>query len=73
MRMQMTRKQHDAAVHYYKRFRAEHGEQFYRTAESAWNSARSHVFFRERLAKDVADHKKRSKAAKAAWKRRKAA
>lgn len=69
----MTAQQLAAARHYYRRFRAHDGEAFYRTAEAAWNSARSHVHFRERLAKDVADHKKRSKAAKAAWKRRRAA
>lgn len=73
MRMQMTRKQRDAAVHYYKKFRAHEGEQFFRTAESAWNSARSHVFFRERLGEEVRAHQKRSRAAKAAWRRRKAA
>lgn len=69
----MTAKQLDAARHYYRKFRAHEGEAFYRPAESAWNSARSHVFFRERLGEEVRLHQKRSRAAKAAWKRRKAA
>lgn len=69
----MTKKEFRAAVrHYYFKFRAHEGERFYRTAESAFNSARSHVHFRERLGEEVRAHKKRSRAAKAAWQRRRA-
>lgn len=69
----MTKSQLAAARHHYRRFRAEHGEAFYRTAESAWNSARAHVHFMERLSADVAEHKRRSRAAKRGWKARRAA
>jgi hypothetical protein len=58
-----------AVAHYYRKFRA--NNPLY-PAAAAYQSARSFVYFRERLAKDVADHKKRSRAAKKAWKVRKA-
>ncbi len=57
-----------AVAHYYKRFRNDHTP-----ALAAWNSARSFVHFRESLSADVATHKKRSAAAKRAWKARRAA
>ena len=41
-------------------------------ALSAYLSAKCHIAFRQRLAADVADHKKRSRAAKQAWKTRRA-
>ena len=52
-------------AYWYRHFRA-HGD----TAEAAWNSARSQIYFRAKLSADVAAYKRRSKAAKAAWKRR---
>jgi hypothetical protein len=58
-----------AAVHYYRQFRANNP---CLPALAAWNSARSFVHFRARLAEDVKTYKKRSAAAKRAWKARKA-
>jgi hypothetical protein len=55
--------------------RTEHswgGAAYQQHAVAAYWSAKRGMAFRKRLAKDVADSKKRSRAAKAAWKRRKA-
>jgi hypothetical protein len=49
-----------------------HGASYGEHAISAFLSAKRHVAFRAQLSKDVADHKRRSRSAKAAWKRRKA-
>ena len=69
----MNKTQLAAARHHYRRFRDEYGEQFFRPAEAAWNSARAHVHFMERLSADCAEHKRRSRAAKRGWKARRAA
>lgn len=53
-------------LYYYREFRR-HGC----TAEAAYNSARAHLFFLERQRVEALTFKRRSKAAKAAWKRRK--
>jgi hypothetical protein len=59
-----------AVAHYYRQFRKANPSY---TALAAYNSARAHIFFRARLSADVAAFKKRSAAAKKAWKARKAA
>lgn len=48
------------------------GAAYGRHAAAALAHAKSSIAFRERLAADVADHKKRSRAAKQAWKTRRA-
>jgi hypothetical protein len=60
----MTKQPYSLA--YYKTLRA-HGY----TAEQALASARRHESFRKRLSEDVKAYKKRSAAAKKAWKTRK--
>ena len=55
-----------AVAHYYKMFRGN----MERSAESAYQSARSHVHFMKRLGKMVQDGNKRSSAAKRGWKLR---
>jgi hypothetical protein len=61
-----------AVLHYYRQFRRRDGDPLAVPALAAWNSARSHVAFRQRLSDDIAAYKRRSKAAKKAWKARKA-
>lgn len=56
-----------AVAHYYHQIRATRPDI---TALDAYWSAKRTVHFRATLAADVADHKKRSKAAKKAWKTR---
>lgn len=60
----MTQK--SAIAHYYRLFRGN----MERTAESAYQSARSHVFFRRRLDEAVRKGNKRSQSAKRGWKKR---
>jgi hypothetical protein len=59
-----------AERHYTLQFRAAHPER--PILECYWD-ARRHINFRERLSASVKEHAKRSKAAKKAWKSRKAA
>lgn len=56
-----------ALLHHYRYFRAAGY-----TASAAFTSARSHMYFLSQLRADAAEHKRRSRAAKKAWKRRKA-
>lgn len=62
-----------AVLHYYRQFRTDGVEPFARPAAYAVASAKRHIAFRAQLSADVKDHKKRSKAAKKAWKTRRAA
>lgn len=57
-----------AVAHYYRTFRGE----MERSAESALSSARQHVNFLARLDAMVRTSRRRSRAAKRAWKNRKA-
>jgi hypothetical protein len=61
-----------AVLHYYRQFRAHDGEPLYPPALAAWNSARRFIHFRADLSKTVEASKKRSHAAKKAWKARRA-
>jgi len=64
-------------LHHYRRFRqhqSDHGGGGAWPGEhalTAYKSARAHVFFMQRLGADLAESKRRSNAAKKAWKRRK--
>jgi hypothetical protein len=55
-----------AVAHYYRMFRGN----MERPAESAYQSARAHVYFRKRLGEMVNRGNKRSAAAKRGWKTR---
>ena len=61
-----------AVLHYYKTFRTDGTEPYARTAESALASAKRHIYFRATLSASVKATAKRSKAAKKAWKARRA-
>lgn len=63
----MKKKQIEAMKWYYGIAR-QRGE----PALAAWFSAKRTIHFRETLRRDVQDHKRRSRAAKKAWKVRKA-
>ena len=58
-----------AVAHYYRQIRRDSPHY---TALAAYDSARRQVAFRAKLSADVKAHKKRSAAAKKAWKARKA-
>ena len=63
----MTPAERHAMTHYYKQFRSDHCG-----ALAAWLSAKRHIHFRKTLTEDIKAYQKRSKAAKKAWKTRRA-
>lgn len=65
----LNRTERAARLHYFRDLRA-NGGKMNRPIAADWQSALSTLFFRERLAKDNAEHKRRSKAAKRGWKQR---
>jgi hypothetical protein len=63
----LNRTERAARIHYYKSARARNPET---PVLALWIGALRELHFRETLSRDVAEHKRRSKAAKRGWKQR---
>lgn len=68
LRTKLARKMGKAVWHHFNRMRAS-----YESPVAAYWAARRHVHFMDRMKKDIDTHKRRSRAAKKAWAKRKAA
>ena len=68
LRTKLARKFGKTVWHHFNRLRPD-----YPSTIAAYWAARRHVHFTETLKKDLATHKRRSRAAKKAWAKRKAA